>query len=560
MEYYKLVVLALSFASTVSCMASSHHGGPQIQWGSCDPSVVSDTSLSCGFLEVPLDYQDPSVGKARLALIKANATGERRGSVVFNPGGPGGSGLEVVNELKDLLLGFSGGVYDVISWDPRGVGNLTVPGEVFCFDDFAEYTAFFNGTIELTGIEETGNFTDPADINALLAQAPIMQKKYEQLAQKCMQSPSGKFLKYIGTAAAVRDIVSIANALDGPDAPINYIGTSYGTLIGSWLVNMFPERVGRVVLDGVFDPIVFATQEPSLSMPSQLISTDTIYKAIITGCALSGPSGCAAASEGDGPLDIDAKLQALMKTAYDATKLNASVPMTSGAIRNVLFGEMYFPADWSNLMNEEYPQMVQIVNGEAPANATLRRRSRQLIDRSPLVKRGSQPNDSPSFTGSAIYCADSVDLRGTTMEQVFKGIIPAAQNVSHLVGSTWPVAFYRCSFWPVRSVERYHGPFNKTLANKILVLSNLFDPITPLPGAETVARLLGKDAVLVRQNGFGHITVAEPSTCLNDITAAYFANGTLPANNTLCEVDADYEVFSGVNTADILAHLPRTDV
>ncbi|RPD70273.1 alpha/beta-hydrolase [Lentinus tigrinus ALCF2SS1-7] len=560
MVYYKLVVLALSFASTVSCTASSHHGGPQIQWGACDPSVVNDTSLSCGFLEVPLDYQDHSVGKARLALIKANATGERRGSVFFNPGGPGGSGLAAVNEDKDLLLGLSGGVYDVISWDPRGVGNLTVPGEVFCFDDLAEYTAFFNGTIELTGIEETGNFTDPADIDALLAQAPTMQKKYEQLGQKCMQSPNGKFLKYIGTAAAVRDMVSIANALDGPDAPINYIGVSYGTLIGSWFVNMFPERVGRVIIDGVIDPLAYATKELGLSFSSQLVSADTIYKALITGCALTGPSGCAAASEGDGPLDIDAKFQSLLKTAYDAAKRNASVSLTSGEIRIALFGEMYSPTDWSNLVNEEYPQIVQIVNGEAPANATLGKRFRELIRRNPLVKRGSQPNDSPSFTETAIFCADSVDRRGTTMEQIFKGIISTAQNVTHLFGSGWPTSFYRCSFWPVRSVERYQGPFNKTLANKILVASNLLDPITPLPGAETVVRLLGKDAVLVRQNGFGHTTVSEPSTCLNEIAVAYFTNGTLPANNTLCEVDADFEVFSGVNTADILTHLPSTDV
>ena len=111
------------------------------------------------------------------------------------------------------------------------------PGEVFCFDSLDEYTAFFDGTIEFTGIEETGNFTDPADISALLAQAPTMQTKYEQLGEKCLHSPSGKFLRYIGTAAAVRDMVSIADALEGHEAPINYIGVSYGTLIGSWFVN-----------------------------------------------------------------------------------------------------------------------------------------------------------------------------------------------------------------------------------------------------------------------------------------------------------------------------------
>ena len=119
-----------------------------------------------------------------------------------------------------------------------------------------------------------------------------------------------------------------------------------------------------------------------------IVSTDTIYKGLITGCALTGPSGCAIASEGDGPLDIDAKVQKLLNTAYNATKLNASVPITSGDIRREwcakisalhranraitvqLFSEMYSPSDWSNLVNDVYPQVVQFVNGEGPANVS----------------------------------------------------------------------------------------------------------------------------------------------------------------------------------------------
>ncbi|RPD70219.1 hypothetical protein L226DRAFT_616293 [Lentinus tigrinus ALCF2SS1-7] len=247
-----------------------------IQWGSCDPSVVNDTSLTCGFLDVPLDYHDSSAGTARLALIKANATGERRGTVFFNPGGPGGSGLAFLNDIKDTFLGLTGGVYDIVGWDPRGVGNLTMPGEILCFDSLEEYEAFFNGTIELTGIEETGNFANASDVQALFNQAPIMQAKYEELGRRCLNSPNGKYLRYIGTAATVRDMVSIADALDGPGTPINYLGISYGTLIGSWFINMFPERVGRVVFDGVIDPVFFSTHETSLNVASLLVSTDTI--------------------------------------------------------------------------------------------------------------------------------------------------------------------------------------------------------------------------------------------------------------------------------------------
>ena len=108
---------------------------------------------------------------------------------------------------------------------------------MYCFDRVDEYDAFFNGTIELTGIEMTGNFTNQSDIDALLAQADTMQKKYVELGKKCQHHSDGKYLKYIGTAATVRDLVALNDALDGPEAPINYYGYSYGTILGSWLVN-----------------------------------------------------------------------------------------------------------------------------------------------------------------------------------------------------------------------------------------------------------------------------------------------------------------------------------
>ncbi|TFK84554.1 alpha/beta-hydrolase [Polyporus arcularius HHB13444] len=555
---HSLVALTLAASLVRSTRAGSNNlQTSQIKWGACDPSVVNDTSLSCGFLEVPLDYQDPSVGTARLALIKANATGERQGTVLFNPGGPGGSGLAFLNDNKDLFLRLTGGVYDVLGWDPRGVGNVTVPGDTFCFDNREEYEALFNGTVELTGIEEIGNFANDSDVQALLDQASALQQKYEEVGQRCLNSPNGKYLRYLGTAATVRDMVSIADALDGPETPINYLGISYGTLIGSWFVNMFPERVGRVVLDGIIDPVFFAAHEISTHFEHLLVSTDTIYKVLITGCALAGPAGCAAASEGDGPLDIDAKFQALLKAAYDAAKADPAAPLTSGQIRLQLYFELFSPTDWAHYMNTVYPALVASVKGEAQNNRSLVEQSRQLSGRR-VFKRTA--NTSPLYTSASIYCADSPDLQGTTMTDVLEAVIAGTRNVSHMLGAILPAPLYQCSFWPVRSVERYQGPYNKTLANKILIASNTLDPVTSLAGAEVLAGLLGEDAVLVRINAFGHTTLAVPSKCMEGIIAAYMANGTLPANGTVCEVDADFEVFHGVDTAMILAELPDGDV
>ncbi|RDX45242.1 alpha/beta-hydrolase [Lentinus brumalis] len=551
---HSLVALTLAASLVRSTRAGSNNlQTSQIKWGACDPSVVNDTSLSCGFLEVPLDYQDPSVGTARLALIKANATGERQGTVLFNPGGPGGSGLAFLNDNKDLFLRLTGGVYDVLGWDPRGVGNVTVPGDTFCFDNREEYEALFNGTVELTGIEEIGNFANDSDVQALLDQASALQQKYEEVGQRCLNSPNGKYLRYLGTAATVRDMASIADALDGPETPINYLGISYGTLIGSWFVNMFPERVGRVVLDGIIDPVFFGTHEISTHFEHLLVSTDTIYKALITGCALAGPAGCAAASEGDGPLDIDAKFQALLKAAYDAAKANPAATLTSGQIRLQLYFELFSPTNWAHYMNTVYPALVAQVTGEAPNNTSLVVQSRGSSGQR-LSQRAT--NTSPLYTSASIYCADSPDSQGTTMADVLEAVVAGTRNVAHMLGAILPAPLYQCSFWPVRSVERYQGPFNNTLANKILIASNTLDPVTSLFGAEVLAGLLREDAVLVRMNAFGHTTLAVPSKCMEGIIAAYMANGTLPANGTVCEVDADFEVFHGVDTATILAELP----
>ncbi|KAI0820125.1 hypothetical protein BC628DRAFT_1341804 [Trametes gibbosa] len=207
------------------------------KWGVCDPTLVQDPAISCSYFDIPLDYHDPQAGWGRLAVAKANATGHRRGTVFINPGGPGSSGLAALNEGREFLLEITGGEYDIVGWDTRGVGPLTVPGDVFCFDSVEEYNTFWNSTIELDGIEFTGNFTDPEDIHSLLAQANTMQHKYEELGQRCLRHPTGRFLKYVGTAATVRDMVALADALDGPGAKVNYAGISYGTVVGVWLVN-----------------------------------------------------------------------------------------------------------------------------------------------------------------------------------------------------------------------------------------------------------------------------------------------------------------------------------
>ncbi|KAI0331372.1 alpha/beta-hydrolase [Cubamyces sp. BRFM 1775] len=520
------------------------------QWGPCNSSLVNDPSISCSFFEVPLDYHNKSAGTGRLMVAKLNATAERFGTLFVNPGGPGSSGLTNLNNTRSVLPSVTGGHYDIVSWDPRGVGPLTVPGDIQCFSSAEEYEAFWNGTIELTGIEMTGDFTDPWDVQRLLSQAPIMQKKYEELGQRCLEQPSGKYLKYVGTAATVRDMVAMADALDGPNAPINYAGISYGTILGSWFINMFPDRIGRVVLDGVFDPTVIATEDSTTLWPKQLVDADKVYDAFVTGCALSGPNGCAIATQGQTPAEVDANVQTLLQLAHNAALINSSILTTTTQIRRALIAAMYNATVWTPIANA-LNSTATTVDAESQGSANRRAMRRGLHKRQATLL--------PTYSHQAIACSDSIDPHGTTMLDVFKTIISSSRTGSHLFTSIWgsDIAFWYCPFWPVRAVERYQGPFNKTLANKVMLFSNTYDPVTPVSGARAVLELLGDDATLVLQDGFGHTTAGSPSQCIKEIMLAYLTNGTLPKdNNTVCQVDTDYEPFAGVDTEAILAALP----
>ncbi|KAI0820126.1 hypothetical protein BC628DRAFT_1341805 [Trametes gibbosa] len=133
------------------------------------------------------------------------------------------------------------------------------------------------------------------------------------------------------------------------------------------------------------------------------------------------------------------------------------------------------------------------------------------------------------------------------MIDIFKDIIATTNTGANMFAAVWGTPYEDCPFWPVRAVERYQGPFNKKLSNKVLVVSNL-----------ALAKTLGESATLVVQEGFGHTSIGSPSNCLNEIMFAYMMNGTLPeGNDTRCAVDPAFEIFDGVNTETILRALAQ---
>ncbi|OSD00759.1 hypothetical protein PYCCODRAFT_660903 [Trametes coccinea BRFM310] len=314
---------------------------------------------------------------------------------------------------------------------------------------------------------------------------------------------------------------------------------------------MFPERVGRVLLDGVVNLLWFSTEETTSVWKKQTADTEKVYEGPITGCALAGPQGCSVAQRHDSAADVDAAIQILLQKAYNATRKNTFVPVTSADVLSQIASTLGDPTSWATFTNTTYPEALAAVDAESTGLS-----SASSMWHSLLKRQRRQMSDTKSYSIEAILCSDSVDQRGTTMEAVFEGVIASSRTSSRILTTVWPSAYQYCPFWPVRAVERYQGPFNRTLANQILVANNKYDPVTPLISAQALVGILGDDAKLVVQNGFGHTTNGSPSQCFDQIVFEYFTNGTLSeSNENVCDVDTDFKVFTDVNTEDILASI-----
>ncbi|KAF8319323.1 hypothetical protein DL93DRAFT_2225266 [Clavulina sp. PMI_390] len=507
--------------------------------------------VECGVFTAPLDYADCSPGSATIAVARLNATvSPRLGTIFTNPGGPGESGVSLVFTQAQELSVIIGGQYDIVSWDPRAVG-LSTP-TITCFSSLAEIDALSanNSIISNGGPEAYGNFTNPAgddpDELAALAQEAITDTHLGGIAAACLNM-HGNNLSYVGTAAAVRDMIALSDAIEGPGKKVNYWGFSYGTVIGSFFINMFPERVGRVIMDGVVDPIPWTTS-PYLGLhSSQVVDAHLVFDEFTSSCAAAG-SLCAIAGANATQSSVAALVQKMMDGAFLTYQANPSTTtISSAALRQDLYQGLYFPYQWPTLASALLDFAISLNISEAlalpkPSGLSSSRSTgiRKRASPSFLDSSGSDSNNiiANNIASMAITCADSPDAGNITTQDMFDALLATA-NVSQTWGPTW-VGNYICHKWPKRAVERYTGPWNASLPEKVLVIANQGDPITPKGGAELVASMLGNSSAFLLRDGYGHTSLGEASTCTSAVISQYFTNGTTPALGTVCSTDRNY--------------------
>ncbi|KAI0658733.1 TAP-like protein-domain-containing protein [Cubamyces menziesii] len=492
-----------------------------IKWWPCtEPG--SAPGAECGYAIVPLDYFNASAGVAKIALGRYKAKGpSRKGSVFLNPGGPGGAGKRLASASGASFQRLVGEEYDMIGFDPRGIGE-TEP-RTQCFPSPDAHSAFIANTVLERGYDVGPNLTDPANRNHLIQLQRDADALWQAQFEICAET-MGDTLRYMGTSTVARDINFITSLLDGEDALINYYGLSYGTVIGQYLVNMFPDRVGRVVIDGVVDAIAWATLPSYKWERYWQTSTDVAYEMFLDDCAKVGPSQCALAKNNhEIGADILRRVESFLADLYykPLAVPKATVPgiLTNGRARLFLLGALESPPSWPSAA-QAFDQAMQgdgtdVLNG---------------------VRDAQYLND---LERSAVSCNDNKPFPAPTPEEVIDEQLYVLEHVSRFglaVVVSEPDA--GCQFWPVTPPERFLGTWNHTLRNPMLIISNTADPATPIANGKLVQETLGNSSRLLVQDSPGHCSLALPSICTVKAMRAFFADGTLPKEGTICPVDA----------------------
>lgn len=452
--------------------------------------------LECTTVKAPIDWDAPEGGAIDLAVVRHVASGTAKGSVLVNPGGPGGSGWDYVyyQGANTLSAGLAEN-YDIVGWDPRGVGQST---PVTCYTDSADRDEVLYGTFE-----------DDYNTEGWIDELEVVQ---EGFAEACEEN-TGELLANIDTASNARDL-DLLRALLG-DAQLNYVGFSYGTFIGAMYAELFPENVGKMVLDGAVDPLLSDFE----SLKVQMAGFDSAFRAYLEFCLSSGDcpfSGTVdtAASQARSVLEtVDA--QGLVNA--DGRVLDSATLGT--AIASNLYTESYWP-DMTDMFNA-------LKQGD-PAPTFLN------------ADYYNSRNADGTYAGNsfevytAVTCVDGdfVDDPATTLERVAE--IDAAAPIlgKFFAYDDFAVLDTTCSNWPVPQAD-LPTVYDAEGAAPILVIGTSNDPATPYAWAQSLAAQLSS-GVLISYEGEGHTVYNRGVACIDDTVEAYFLRDAVPSTDPMC--------------------------
>lgn len=473
-----------------------------LTWKKCGDAIEGypNSELSCTTIRVPLDYNKPNGKKISVAVSRVQAANPqtKRGVLFLNPGGPGGPGLDLPQLFTILMPPEVRAQYDLVGFDPRGVGQST---PVSC---------------GLSAADASQAMVPQAKLEGFAATSAFMQK----VAKSCAET-SGGSMPYMTTNNTARDMDHIRQALGVKK--ISYLGYSYGTYLGSVYASMYPNRTDRFILDSAvggnwiwreqFRNWRSADRERFPDFAKYLAANDGAFQLGTTEAAIGDVFDKLVKRLNDKPLVFD-----------DGTTFNGE--QFRLFTFSVLYNDGYFPeggAIWQYL-NELPDETMTPVN--------VREGVTRILGKSSAQAQG--PVDNNAASALAVLCDDTTWSRAPAQYQAELRADTLMNPRFGSVGSQiWPCAFWQTNAKESLTTLSSQGPRN------ILILQNLRDPATPYIGAQDMRDRLGRRAQFVTVDQGGHgAAYMSGNQCASDAASSYLTTGTLSATDTVCESEA----------------------
>ncbi|PPQ65526.1 hypothetical protein CVT26_000483 [Gymnopilus dilepis] len=514
-----LCAFILIFSSELQALAqvdfdwTSIPGSSNLSWVDCYTSPIQ-----CTRLNVPLNYSELSAGEATLAVIRIpsllNGTSSYRGPVLFNPGGPDMSGVDTIVQMGAQIASVIGPEFDLVGFDARGVSN-SVPLISF-FKNDAERAAFDLGP-------------DVTDATARPGVLPSQWAQFQVFGHLAQDRDDG-FLSHVTTDNVARDMLTIVEAHG--QSKLRYWGISYGTVLGATFASIFPDKVERLIIDGVFDVEGYYATDWS----NELVDTDKVFQEFINGCFNAGPEACAFYDNSTAAIskNIDSLYKQVL--AQPAVAYAPSLPqygiVDQATLKLAIFAALYTP----------YSSFAPLAQGLADLTKG---------NGSALLQMASS---SVGEIVAAVACSDGQPVTddATALERY-------AQRISNISSFSSDIVTLRtlCSARSL-TVSKEAGVYTQTTSRAcpiggktsfpLMLIGNTADPVTPLAAALNTSKLFPGSVVLT-QDSPGHTSFTSPSECTLGYVQRYFQNGTMPPAGTVCPVTANlFPLASNMST------------
>ncbi|MET7321282.1 alpha/beta hydrolase [Streptomyces sp. NPDC005549] len=452
--------------------------------------------FQCATMKAPLDYAKPGGGDVRLAVARKKATGpgKRLGSLLVNPGGPGGSAIGYLQQYAGI--GYPAKVraqYDMVAVDPRGVARSE---PVECLDG-REMDAY------------TQTDTTPDDAR----EADELVDAYKEFAEGC-GADAPKLLRHVSTVEAARD-VDVLRAVLG-DEKLTYVGASYGTFLGATYAGLYPDRAGRLVLDGAMDPSLPARR---LNL-EQTEGFETAFQSFAKDCVRQ--PDCPLGDKNTTPDQVGKNLKAFFDD-LDARPLSAGDAdgrkLTESLATTGVIAAMYDEGAWQQL-RESLTTAMKEKDGAGLL----------VLSDSYYEREADGGYSNLMFANAAVNCLD-LPAAFSSPDEV-RDALPEFEKASPVFGEGLAWSSLNCAYWPVKPTGEPHR-IEAAGATPIVVVGTTRDPATPYRWAEALSDQLSSGHLLTYE-GDGHTAYGRGSTCIDSAINTYLLRGTAPEDGKRC--------------------------